>query len=156
VLRLLRVFRVLKLAHYLREAAVLRRALRASQQKITVFLLSVVTIVIIVGTAMYVVEGEEHGFSDIPTSVYWAIVTLTTVGYGDISPVTPAGKILASIVMLLGYGIIAVPTGIVTSELSRASQQQELDVRPCPVCEAIGHDKDAHYCKYCGEKLEET
>jgi voltage-gated potassium channel len=154
ILRLLRVFRVLKLAEYLREASVLRRAMLASQQKISVFLLTVVTIVVIVGALMYVVEGEQGGFTDIPTSMYWAIVTLTTVGYGDISPVTPLGKTLASLLMLLGYGIIAVPTGIVTSELSRAAQQQQADVlRTCPVCQKSGHDADARYCKYCGEEL---
>jgi voltage-gated potassium channel len=152
ILRLLRVFRVLKLAEYLREASVLRRALIASQQKISVFLLTVVTVVIIVGTLMYVIEGERGGFTDIPSSIYWAIVTLTTVGYGDISPVTPLGKTFASLLMLLGYGIIAVPTGIVTSELSRAEQQSDAQ-RNCPVCARTGHDKDAAFCKYCGEQL---
>jgi voltage-gated potassium channel len=153
ILRLLRIFRVLKLAQYLSEAELLRRAMWASRRKITVFLLTVVTIVIIVGAAMYVVEGEEYGFTSIPASIYWAIVTLTTVGYGDISPGTPAGKILASLIMLLGYGIIAVPTGIVTSELTRAAQKPDITVA-CPVCGATGHDEDAEYCKYCGEKLE--
>jgi voltage-gated potassium channel len=162
ILRLLRVFRILKMAEYLSEATVLRQAMQASQKKISVFLLSVVTIVVIVGALMYVVEGEQHGFTDIPTSMYWAIVTLTTVGYGDISPQTTLGKTLASIVMLLGYAIIAVPTGIVTGELSKASSPQERVVqsqqpddipRNCPVCEASGHDNDATYCKYCGEHL---
>jgi voltage-gated potassium channel len=152
ILRLLRVFRVLKLVEYLHEASVLRRAMLASQQKISVFLLTVVTIVVIVGALMYVVEGEAGGFTSIPTSIYWAIVTLTTVGYGDISPATPLGKALASVIMLLGYGIIAVPTGIVTSELSRASQRDDAQ-RVCPVCERTGHDRDATYCKYCGEQL---
>jgi voltage-gated potassium channel len=153
ILRLLRVFRVLKLAEYLYEASVLRRAMLASQHKISVFLLTVVTIVVIVGSLMYVIEGERGGFTDIPTSIYWAIVTLTTVGYGDISPVTPLGKAMASLVMLMGYGIIAVPTGIVTSELSRAAQERVLEQRECPVCERGGHDRDAKFCKYCGEEL---
>jgi voltage-gated potassium channel len=152
ILRLLRIFRVLKLAAYLHEARVLRRAMLASQQKISVFLLTVITIVIIVGALMYVVEGEHGGFTDIPTSIYWAIVTLTTVGYGDISPVTPLGKTLASLLMLVGYGIIAVPTGIVTSELTRASQQSDT-LRDCPVCQRAGHERDAAFCKYCGEHL---
>lgn len=151
-LRLLRVFRVLKLGHYLHEADVLRSALRASRQKITVFLLAVVTVVVIVGTAMYVIEGEQHGFTDIPTGIYWAIVTLTTVGYGDISPQTPAGKMLSSVIMLVGYGIIAVPTGIVTSELSRASRQASEQY--CATCGTDSHDRDARYCKYCGNQLE--
>ncbi len=152
ILRLLRVFRVLKLVGYIQEASVLRRALRASQQKITVFLLTVLTIVVIVGALMYVVEGEKNGFTDIPTSMYWAIVTLTTVGYGDISPNTALGKTLASVLMLLGYGIIAVPTGIVTSELTRAARETA-SLKACPVCDRTGHDRDATFCKYCGEQL---
>lgn len=152
ILRLLRIFRVLKLAEYLHEAAVLRRALRASQQKISVFLLTVLTIVVIVGALMYVVEGEAGGFTNIPMGIYWAIVTLTTVGFGDITPVTPLGRALAAVVMLLGYGIIAVPTGIVTSELARVAQTTR-ELRACPVCDATGHDRDAHFCKYCGEEL---
>jgi voltage-gated potassium channel len=152
ILRLLRVFRVLKLGEYLVEADVLMRALRASRFKITVFLLTVFTLVVIVGSVMYVVEGEANGFRDIPTSIYWAVVTLTTVGYGDVAPRTPLGQFLASIVMLLGYGIIAVPTGIVTLELSRASQPV-VSTQSCPVCSAEGHDPDAVYCKYCGAQL---
>lgn len=150
ILRLLRVFRVLKLGQYMSEAAILRQAISASQKKISVFLLAVVTIVVIVGALMYLVEGPAGGFDDIPTSMYWAIVTLTTVGYGDISPVTPMGKFLASVLMLVGYGIIAVPTGIVTSELSRAAQPSSV---VCPVCERTGHASDARYCKYCGAEL---
>jgi voltage-gated potassium channel len=111
----------------------------------------VLTIVTVVGSMMYVVEGEENGFTDIPTSIYWAIVTLTTVGYGDLSPQTPLGKFLASIVMIMGYGIIAVPTGIVTAELTRAGKPQSTQV--CPECHAEPHDIDALYCKYCGAKL---
>ncbi len=122
VLRLLRVFRVLKLTRFLTEARTLGAALRASARKIAVFLLAVTTLVIVIGSLMYVVEGAEHGFTSIPTSVYWAVVTLTTVGYGDISPGTPLGRTLASLVMILGYGIIAVPTGIVTAELTQSAR----------------------------------
>ena len=151
-LRLLRVFRVLKLAEYLVEADVLVRALRASRFKISVFLLTVITLVIIVGSVMYVVEGEANGFADIPTSIYWAVVTLTTVGYGDVAPRTPLGQLFAAVVMLLGYGIIAVPTGIVTLELTRASQPV-VSTHACPACGAEGHDPDAAFCKYCGAQL---
>ncbi|HLA94678.1 MAG TPA: ion transporter, partial [Pyrinomonadaceae bacterium] len=122
ILRLLRIFRVLKLTSYISESRVITTALQRSKQKIIVFLVALVTIVTVVGSLMYVVEGEENGFTDIPTSIYWAIVTLTTVGYGDLSPKTGLGKFLASIVMIMGYGIIAVPTGIVTAELARAAK----------------------------------
>lgn len=152
VLRLLRIFRVLKLTEYLVEANVIAAALRASRRKISVFLLTVLSMVIIIGSLMYVVEDEASGFTDIPTSIYWAIVTLTTVGYGDISPQTPVGKALASVVMILGYGIIAVPTGIVTVEMSRASSHQ-VSTQSCPECSAEGHDADALHCKYCGARL---
>jgi len=152
ILRLLRVFRLLKLSEYLVEADVLARALRASRYKISVFLLTVLTLVVIIGSVMYVVEGEANGFTDIPTSIYWAVVTLTTVGYGDVAPRTPLGQLLASVAMLLGYGIIAVPTGIVTLELSRASQPV-ISTQACPVCSAEGHDADAIYCKRCGAQL---
>ena len=151
VLRLLRIFRVLKLTAYISEGRVISTALRASRQKITVFLVAVVTIVTVVGSMMYVIEGEQHGFTDIPTSIYWAIVTLTTVGYGDLSPQTPLGKFLASIVMIMGYGIIAVPTGIVTAELAKAAKPATTQV--CPECHAEGHDLDAVHCKYCGHLL---
>src|SRR5687768_4231530 len=151
ILRLLRIFRVLKLTAYISEGRVISTALRASKQKITVFLVAVITIVTVVGSMMYVVEGEEHGFTDIPTSIYWAIVTLTTVGYGDLSPKTGLGKFLASAVMIMGYGIIAVPTGIVTAELARAGKPASTQV--CPECHAEPHDLDAVYCKYCGTKL---
>jgi len=151
ILRLLRIFRVLKLTSYISESRVIGTALRASQQKITVFLVAILTIVTVVGSLMYVVEGEEHGFTDIPTSIYWAIVTLTTVGYGDLSPKTGLGKLLASVVMIMGYGIIAVPTGIVTGELIRAAKTASTHV--CPECHAEPHDIDAVHCKYCGAKL---
>jgi voltage-gated potassium channel len=151
ILRLLRIFRILKLSTYISEGRVISTALRASKQKIIVFLVAVLTIITVVGSLMYVVEGEENGFTDIPTSMYWAIVTLTTVGYGDLSPKTGLGKFLASIVMIMGYGIIAVPTGIVTAELTRASRPLSTEV--CPECHAEVHDLDAKHCKYCGTKL---
>ncbi len=152
ILRLLRVFRVLKLAHFLGEAAVLRAAIRASTRKILVFLGTVLTLIVIVGTLMYLIEGGGGGFTSIPQSVYWAIVTMTTVGYGDIAPQTIAGKILASAIMILGYGIIAVPTGIVTVELSGASRKR-ITTQACPACGGEGHDGDAHFCKHCGAEL---
>jgi voltage-gated potassium channel len=151
ILRLLRIFRILRLAQYTSESRVITAALLASRRKIFVFLVAVLTIVTVVGALMYVVEGEEHGFTDIPTSIYWAIVTLTTVGYGDLSPKTGLGKLLASLVMILGYGIIAVPTGIVTAELARAAKPASTHV--CPECHAEPHDVDAIHCKYCGAKL---
>ena len=152
ILRLLRIFRIFKLTEYLSEAGVIRQALLASRRKISVFLFAVMTVVVIVGSAMYVVEGEEHGFSDIPTSIYWAIVTMTTVGYGDLSPQTALGKALASVVMIMGYGILAVPTGIVTVEMTQASRRG-VNAQACPACGAEGHDLDAVHCKYCGVHL---
>lgn len=152
ILRVLRIFRILKLAHYVREAAVLSSALRASRRKIIVFVYTVLTIVVVVGSLMYLIEGPESGFTSIPQSIYWAIVTLTTVGYGDISPQTPGGKVLACMLMIVGYGIIAVPTGIVTLELDRASRQAA-DSRTCESCGASGHQPDATYCRLCGEGL---
>ena len=153
ILRLLRVFRLLKLSEYVAEADTLRLALRASRRKISVFISAVVLLVVIIGALMYVVEGEAHGFTSIPTSIYWAVVTLTTVGYGDLSPRTSLGQILASIVMVIGYGIIAVPTGIVTVELAQAARQLKMSRQSCPSCAAEGHDLDALFCKYCGAKL---
>jgi voltage-gated potassium channel len=152
VIRLLRVFRVFKLASYVNDANILVDALRASRRKISVFVMAVMTLVIILGSSMYIIEGEEHGFTDIPTSIYWAIVTLTTVGYGDLSPHTPVGKAFASLVMLIGYSIIAVPTGIVTMEISN-SAKKFVSTNSCPECSAEGHDSDATHCKYCGAKL---
>ncbi len=151
--RLLRVFRVLKMAGLLAEGRVLLAAVRASGPKISVFLGAVLTIVVIVGTLMYVVEGPQHGFVSIPESMYWAIVTLSTVGYGDIAPVTPLGKFLSSLLMVLGYGIIAVPTGIVTVELSNATRAGMISAQACPACGRSGHDPDALHCKYCGARL---
>ena len=152
LLRLLRVFRVLKLAEYLEESRTLVRALRASGRKIAVFLMAVITIVVVVGTLMYVIEGERHGFTSIPISIYWAVVTLTTVGYGDLAPATTLGRALAVVLMLTGYGIIAVPTGIVTAELSRA-MVPTISTQACPACGAGGHEGDASYCRRCGTKL---
>ncbi|MGQ4809844.1 hypothetical protein NKDENANG_03280 [Candidatus Entotheonellaceae bacterium PAL068K] len=151
-LRVLRAFRVLKLALYLREAQLLKQALVASRRKIAVFLFTVLTLVVIIGSLMYVIEGKVHGFTSIPRSIYWAIVTLTTVGYGDMAPQTSMGQGLAALVMILGYGIIAVPTGIVTVEMSRANSP-EVSTQACLACAAEGHDVDARYCKYCGTKL---
>lgn len=161
ILRLLRVFRVFKLSRYLGEAQILMEALRASRAKITVFLVAVMAIVFVMGSLMYLVEGPENGFTSIPRGIYWAIVTLTTVGYGDIAPKTSPGQTVAAIVMVLGYGIIAVPTGIVTAELSRAEARvgQEpirdlsSDVEVCGACTAREHSLDARYCRICGEPL---
>ena len=152
LLRLLRIFRVLKLAEYLRESKVLAQAMRASGRKIAVFLLVVVTIVVIVGALMYVIEGERHGFTSIPISIYWAVVTLTTVGYGDLAPATTLGRALAVVLMLTGYGIIAVPTGIVTVELNRANAGA-VSSQACPGCGLGAHEFDAAFCRRCGAKL---
>ena len=152
LLRMLRVFRVLKVVQYLGEANQLAVALKASKRKIFVFLFAVMILVVIVGSLMYFIEGEANGFTSIPRSIYWAIVTLTTVGYGDISPQTPIGQMLASVIMIIGYGIIAVPTGIVTSELTRAKSGR-ISTQVCRSCSAEGHDHDAKHCKHCGEEL---
>ncbi len=151
ILRLLRIFRILKLSEYTSASRIITSALLASSKKIFVFLVALLTIVTVVGSLMYVVEGEENGFVNIPTGIYWAIVTLTTVGYGDLSPQTALGKFLASVVMILGYGIIAVPTGIVTAELAIAGKPTSTQV--CPDCHAEPHDLDALHCKYCGTRL---
>jgi voltage-gated potassium channel len=153
ILRLLRVFRLLKLSEYVTEADTLRHALRASRRKISVFLSAVVLLVVIIGALMYVIEGEINGFTSIPRSIYWAIVTMTTVGYGDLSPKTSLGQIVASVVMVIGYGIIAVPTGIVSVELAHAVRERKVSGQACPSCSAAGHDPDAIWCKYCGAKL---
>lgn len=151
-IRLLRAFRVLKLVQFVGEASELGAALRASARKIIVFIGGVLTIVVIVGAAMYLIEGEANGFNNIPVSIYWAIVTMTTVGYGDIAPQTALGKILASGIMILGYGIIAVPTGIVTVEIANAGRRK-ITTQSCEHCSSEGHDADASFCKYCGTKL---
>ncbi len=152
VLRVLRVFRVLRLTPYMSASSLLKQALVASRRKITVFLVAVMTLVVILGSLMYMIEGEASGFTSIPQSIYWAIVTLTTVGYGDLSPQTPLGKALASVIMIVGYGIIAVPTGIVTAEMVHTTYK-ETTTQACPSCSAEGHDKDARFCKFCGAGL---
>jgi voltage-gated potassium channel len=154
-LRLLRVFRVLKLVRHVGEAEVLMEALRASRPKITVFLWAVMTIVIIVGTLMYLIEGKDSGFTSIPVSIYWAIVTRTTVGYGDIAPQSTLGQALAVCIMILGYGIIAVPTGIVSVEISQVGKSKK-PKHVCPECAHAGHDQGAFYCNRCGTKLEKN
>jgi voltage-gated potassium channel len=154
-LRLLRIFRVFKLGRFLGEASILSNALAGSRHKVTIFLGTIAILVTILGTAMYLIEGEEHGFTSIPNSVYWAIVTMTTVGYGDLAPQTVAGKALAALVMVLGYSIIAVPTGIVTAEIVEAAvAARKPTTRCCPHCMAEGHDADARFCKACGGPLE--
>lgn len=153
-LRLLRIFRILKLNRYLKESAIIVRALRESRIKISVFLFGVITLVIIIGTVMYLVEGAENGFTSIPRGVYWAIVTLTTVGYGDISPVTSLGQFLAGMVMIIGYAIIAVPTGIVTAEFARQHTKTK-STQVCPECLSEDHDENAIFCKHCACKLNE-
>jgi voltage-gated potassium channel len=152
VLRVLRVFRILKLAEYVQQGAVLSAALRASRYKITVFVCTVLTVTVVVGSLMYLIEGASSGFTSIPQSVYWAIVTLTTVGYGDVAPASPLGKTLAATLMIMGYGIIAVPTGIVTLELDRASRAS-VTRRVCRGCGVDRHDADATFCKHCGTEL---
>lgn len=150
-IRLLRVFRIFKLARFLGEASLLVKALKASRMKIAVFIGIILTAVIILGTMMYLIEGGVNGFTSIPRSIYWAIVTLTTVGYGDIAPQTVLGQMVASAVMILGYGIIAVPTGIITSEMIR--HKPKVNTISCQNCGQEGHDDDAEHCKYCGEIL---
>jgi voltage-gated potassium channel len=150
-IRLLRIFRILKLTRYMRASRILAEAIKNSGAKIGVFLLVVLTIVIIAGTLMYLIEGEEYGFNNIPHSIYWAIVTLTTVGYGDISPSTPLGQVIASIIMIMGYGVIAVPTGIVGVELSHVKKiTSTTKTKACTSCALETHDKDARFCKRCG------
>ena len=163
-LRLLRIFRILKLARYLGASNNLVRALKSSRAKISVFLFAVVIVSIILGTIMYLVEGEENGFSNIPKSVYWCIVTLTTVGFGDIAPQTPLGQFIASLVMILGYGIIAVPTGIVSAEYTAQNKPKEepqkpiihLNTQSCPTCSAEKHKDNAKFCYKCGHKLHDA
>jgi len=161
-LRLLRVFRILKLVRFLGEASQLKNALKASRAKITVFLFAVLILSVILGTLMYLIEGDEAGFTSIPTSIYWTIVTLTTVGYGDIAPITPQGQFIATLIMLVGYGVIAVPTGIVTVEFGKKSQGQKsigdkhfvhVNTQACRNCSKEGHRDDATHCYNCGSEL---
>ena len=152
ILRILRVFRVLKLNTYMQQAGFLASALKTSQQKITVFFLSLVLLVTIFGSVAYVVEGPENGFTSIPISIYWAVVTVTTTGYGDMSPKTPIGQAIASMVMITGYAIIAVPTGIFTAELAR-NMRPQLNPIACPNCGKFGHAVGADFCDRCGHAL---
>ncbi|MBS4077854.1 MULTISPECIES: ion transporter [Pseudomonas] len=152
IIRMLRIFRVLKLSPYLKQANYLMSALRGSKQKIVVFLVSVCTLVTVFGTLMYVIEGPEHGFTSIPKGIYWAIVTLTTVGFGDIVPKTPLGQVISSLVMITGYSIIAVPTGIFTAELANAMRGEQLQ-HDCPVCKKNSHEHGAAFCSRCGNQL---
>ncbi len=150
-IRLLRVFRILKLVQFISEANTLMKALKASRAKIVVFLFAVLSLTFILGTLMYLIETPESGFTSIPRSIYWAIVTLTTVGYGDIAPQTVIGQTLASFIMIIGYAIIAVPTGIVGAEIAKTKSNS--NTQACPECSKEGHDDDAEFCKYCGAKL---
>ena len=152
-IRLLRIFRVLKLVRFLDDADLLMRALRASREKILVFLFAVATIVLIAGTAMYLVEGPRPGFDNVPVSIYWAVVSLTTVGYGDIVPVTAVGRFLSAVLMITGYAIIAVPTGIVTTEIGSATRSRARAGLECPRCRATDHGLGSNYCYNCGERL---
>lgn len=154
-LRLLRVFRILKLVRFVGESNNLLRALRASRAKIMVFVFFIVVISVLLGTIMYLIEGPENGFNSIPDSVYWTVVTLTTVGYGDISPQTPEGRIIATLIMIIGYGIIAVPTGIVSAEYVSASKEEHHydKGRSCPNCGAEIHRSDARFCRLCAQNL---
>jgi len=153
ILRLLRVFRVLKLGRYVSESQVLMTAIKNSRAKITVFLFTVMTLVVVIGAAMYLIEGPENGFTSIPRAMYWAIVTLTTVGYGDVTPSTVAGQMLSSALMILGYGLIAIPTGIVTAELTSVTPPRVITTRTCPACLSEGHSVSARFCCDCGEEL---
>jgi voltage-gated potassium channel len=153
VVRMLRIFRVLKLSPYLKQANFLLTALRGSQQKITVFFACIVALVTVFGTLMYVVEGPEHGFTSIPKGIYWAVVTLTTVGFGDVVPHTPLGQALASLVMITGYSIIAVPTGIFSAELANTMRDSGKLKHDCPVCAKNNHEHGAAFCDRCGNAL---
>ena len=157
LLRVLRIFRILKMGHYLREAKFITNALRASGYKISVFIFSVIILVTILGTLMYLIEGNIEGslFTSIPTSIYWSIVTLTTVGFGDITPQTVVGQLLASIIMLVGYAIIAVPTGLVTAEMIKEDRKVRRELNRCKKCESNIFDESALFCAHCGNKLED-
>lgn len=155
IFRLIRVFRILKLGRYVGATQVLRDSLMNSRHKIAVFLEIILTIVVLMGSIMYIIEGPENGFSSIPRGIYWAIVTLTTVGYGDIAPATVPGQFIASIIMIMGYAIIAVPTGVVSSEMIRLDQKKKvsLNTQVCENCQCNNHDDDAKYCRKCGTAL---
>lgn len=153
ILRVLRVFRILKLVRFINQSNMLLTALLASRQKIAVFLFTITTILVVFGSIMFLIEGPENGFSNIPISIYWAVVTLTTVGFGDITPKTELGRAVSALVMIMGYAILAVPTGIFTAELSQEMRRQRIDDRVCPKCRKLGHDREANYCRICGAEL---
>jgi voltage-gated potassium channel len=153
---MLRIFRILKLSRYLRASQVLQISLRHSKYKIIVFLEVIIATVVIMGSFMYLIEGSSSGFNSIPRSIYWAIVTLTTVGFGDITPQTALGQFFASIIMILGYSIIAVPTGIISAELIKTGDTVKSSSRKCIACDNCSHDSDAAFCKYCGKALDGT
>ncbi|MDD5411584.1 MAG: ion transporter [Methylobacter sp.] len=155
ILRVLRIFRILKLVRFINQSNLLINAMLASRLKITIFMFAIITLLVIFGSAMYLIEGPENGFTNIPVSIYWSVVTLTTVGFGDITPKTDLGRAIASIVMVTGYAIIAVPTGIFTAELSHTMKRQKArtDKRICTKCRKSGHEPDANYCRICGEEL---
>jgi voltage-gated potassium channel len=153
ILRMLRAFRILKLTEYVREYSSLGQALYASRRKVAVFLSVVALVVVVLGTLMYVVEGPEHGFTSIPVAIYWAITTMTTVGFGDIAPRTSLGRVVASVVMLLGWGILAVPTGIVTAEMTTRRLSEADRPRQCPSCGSAIHAAAARFCHHCGAPL---
>jgi len=155
-LRLLRIFRVFKLGHYLSQGEIITQSIKRSIPKIAVFLYFVIMLVVVFGSVMYLIEGGDNPqFDSIPRGIYWAIVTLTTVGYGDIAPMNPLGQFLASIVMIMGYAVIAVPTGIISAEIIKAREDQDITTQACPYCMKEGHDVDATFCKHCGEALNE-
>lgn len=158
ILRVLRIFRVLKLVRFINQSNLLINALLASRLKITIFLFTISTLLVVFGSAMYLIEGPENGFTNIPVGIYWAVVTLTTVGFGDITPKTDLGRAVSAVVMVIGYAIIAVPTGIFTAELSQEMRKQNvrLDRRICPRCRKTGHEADANYCRICGMELSKT
>jgi len=154
ILRVLRVFRVLKLVRFINQANILVNALQASRLKIAIFMFTISTLLVVFGSTMYLIEGPENGFTNIPVSIYWAVVTLTTVGFGDITPKTDLGRAVSAVVMIIGYAIIAVPTGIFTAELSKEmKKQRKTDPRSCPRCRHAGHEQDANYCRICGTEL---
>lgn len=154
-LRLLRIFRVFRLSHFMTDLRFLTKAMNSSMRKISIFLLFAMVIVIIMGSVMYIVEDPKDGFTSIPQCIYWAISTITTVGYGDIVPITAIGKVVANIVMLIGFAIIAVPTGIITTEMSMAIKNRETGRDECKSCKKSGHDHDARFCKHCGANFDE-
>ncbi|SDL38525.1 voltage-gated potassium channel [Modicisalibacter muralis] len=155
VLRVLRVFRVLRLMEFVSEGRILMQALQRSQRKVLLFLSTILMLVVVFGSLVYLIEPPESGFTSIPKALYWAIVTLTTVGYGDIAPITPLGQFVSSIVMILGYAILAVPTGVFSAEMIRSVREERYSDEACPGCGHEGHERDARYCRRCGSWLDE-